>query len=201
MQLLKFLKTKPINMLKYLFIPALAFSLIACNGDSDEMMSDQYPPEQPEQSMEDPMNPQQQTDTDISDEELERFLEVSSTVQQIQMEAQLEMVEKVEEEGLDVETYNQIAEARHMGQSDDELNVSDEQLAAFDRASENVEEMERDMESELTQAVEEEGMDMERFMVINMSLQQDPALQQRVQEMQEPQMQQDQQPQPETDGF
>lgn len=184
-------------MLKYSLAFILLFSLtgIGCNGDQSP---DDLPPQEP---MPDQQMQQQQpaAATDVTDEELDQFVNASTAAQQIQMESQQEMITIVENEGLAVETYNQIAEGKQMGQTDDEINVTAEDLERYDRASESIAEVERDIETDLTTAIENEGMEMERFQEINIAIQQDPELQQRVQEkMQESFMQeQPQQPEPE----
>lgn len=192
-------------MYKFLAAMLLSFALLACQSEtSQEMAGEQAPPPTEDpidgQTPQDPLA-EQQTATDVSDEELEQFVNVSSVVQEIQMEAQMEMIEIVENEGLEVDTYNQIAQAMQMGQSEDEINVSSEDMDRFESASATIQEMEMELESEMTAAIEDEGMDTERFMMINMALQQDPELQTRIQEfMGEPEMQPDQQ-QPQGGGY
>ncbi len=177
--------------IKYLLAPAMALIMIGCQANEGDQVSEQGPDEQ---TMQDQFQQEQASpDIDVSDEELEQFVEVSSVVQGVQMEIQMEMVSIVEDEGLEVETYNQIAEARQMGQADEELDVSPEELEKFESASESIAEVEKELESKMTTVVEDEGMEMDRFMAINMALQQDQSLQQRVQEiMMESQMQQQQ---------
>jgi len=168
-------------MLKYFLVPMLAFSLLACQSDQSEPVTEQAPTQDPMQEQFQQQQPS--AETDVSDDELKVFLDASSTVQQIQMESQQEMVAIVEEEGLAVATFNQIAQARQTGQPDDDINVSSEDLEKFDKASETINVLEQDMESKLMSAIEDEGMEPDRFMAINMALQQDPSLQQRIQEM------------------
>lgn len=102
------------------------------------------------------------------------------------------MLAIVDEEGLDVQTYNVIAEARFNEQSDDQIDVSAEDLEKFEKASEKVEVVQKEVEGEMVKAIEAEGMDMDRFMEINMAMQQDEELQQRVQQMMMQGMQQQQ---------
>ena len=135
---------------------------------------------------------------DVSDEELQLFVDASMNAQTVQAASQQEMVAVVDEEGIDVNTYNEIMQAQQMGQDMDELDVSSDDLEKFEDAFEKIQVIEQEMEADLTQAIEEEGMEMERFEEINMAIQQDPELQQRVQQMiQEAQMQQQPPQQPE----
>lgn len=135
--------------------------------------------------------PQDAPQVDVSDEELETFVDASMNAQSVQAESQQEMVAVVDEEGIGVETYNEIMQAQQMGQSVEELDIPAEDIEKFESASEQIQEIEQDMEEKLAFAIEEEGMDMSRFQEINMAVQQDPELQQRVQQLiQETQMQQ-----------
>lgn len=173
-------------MLKYAVALAMAFSFMACQQSGEQQqMAEQNPTDQ-QQQMHDQMDSQQPAQSaegaEISDEDLAKFIEVSSSVQEVQMESQQEMITVVEEEGLSVEVYNQIAQARYTGEDEGELDISDEDREKFDRAYEVISEMEVEMEEQLAQKIEEEGMDMEQFQTISMVLQQDPELQQRFQE-------------------
>jgi hypothetical protein len=179
-------------MYRSLFILLFAFIFIACQSDGDQQMADQQPTPQ-EQQMQEQMQPQQPTPdaelANISDSEIRQFVEVSSALQDVQMEKQQEMIAVVEEEGLTVETYNQIAQARHMGESVEDLNISSQDMDRFENAFETISEMEVELEAELASTLEDEGMDMDRYQMINMALQQDPALQQRVQDEMQQSMQ------------
>lgn len=177
-------------MLKYILSVAIAFTMLACGSDQetgqnpgDQQAQQQFQPDRSAQNIE------------ISDEELQKFTDVSMIAQEIQRSSQQEMLAIVEEEGLDVQTYNVIAEARFNEQSDDSIDVSSEDLEKFNTASEKVGEIQQEVESEMIQAIEAEGMGMDRFMEINMALQQDQELQQRVQQMMMQNMQQQAQPQ------
>ncbi len=128
---------------------------------------------------------------EVSDEELGLFIDASMNAQTVQAQSQQEMIAIVDEEGIEVNTYNEIIQAQQMGQSLEDIDVSAADIEKFESAYEQIQEVEVRMEQDLAQAIEEEGMEMERFQEINMAIQQDPGLQQRVQQMiQETQMQQ-----------
>lgn len=152
-------------------------------------MSEQQGQEQDQ--MQEQFQQQPSIEVDVTDEELREFVNVSMVAQEIQMGAQTDMVDVVEQEGLDVETYNLIAESRYNEQPDENLDVSDEEIEKYESASAAVSELERELDQEMTEAIEDEGMSRERFMELNMALQQDPELQERVQQiMMESQMEQ-----------
>ncbi len=71
---------------------------------------------------------------EVTDEELKTFVDASMKAQQIQTEAQVEMIAIVEDEGLEVETYNKILQGLQMGQSADEMEVSESDVEKFETA-------------------------------------------------------------------
>ena len=161
-------------------IVAFAFALFSLPAQAQfEMPQQQAPPQ-----------------IEVSDDELELFIDASMNAQTVQAQSQQEMIAVVDEEGIEVSTYNEIMQAQQMGQPVDDLDVSGEDLERFESAHEQIQEIEVQMERQLAEAIEDKGMDMERFQEINMALQQDPELQQRAQQkIQEAQMQQQPQPQ------
>jgi len=130
---------------------------------------------------------------EVTDEELKTFVDASMKAQQIQTEAQVEMIAIVEDEGLEVETYNKILQGLQMGQSADEMEVSESDVEKFETASAQIGEIEQDMEVKLIAAIEDEGLELERFQEIFMAVQSDAGLQQKMQQMiMEAQMQEQQ---------
>lgn len=179
------------NMIKYISIMVVALSFIACQNDSQQEQTT------PDQSMQQDQMQQQQpaAQIEVSDDELEQFVEISTELQGAQMESQQEMVAIVEDEDLSLEVYNQIAESRDMGQSDEDIDVSSEDIEKFERASEGISEIGMEIEAEMEERIEDSGMTRERFQEINLALQQDPELQSRAQVMMQQQQGMQQQPQ------
>ncbi len=130
---------------------------------------------------------------EVSDEELQDFVDASMNAQTVQAQFQQQMVEIVDEEGIDVETYNDIMRAQQMGSAEEDLDVSAEDIDNFENAFEQIQEVEQEMEVDIHNAIEEEGIEVERFQEINMAIQQDPELQQRIQQIIQEQQQQQQQ--------
>lgn len=166
----------------------LAVFFIGCESDTP-------PEQQADQPMQDPFQQEQQmADVDVSDEELERFIDVTIELQEGQMEAQQNMITIVEEEGLTVDSYNEIAQGIQMGQTQEELEVSDEDMEKYEAITDLIADIEQDLDAELEEVINESGMSMDRFQQINMALQQDQELLQRAQEMMQAAMMQEQAP-------
>lgn len=148
-------------------------------------------------------------ETDVSDEELEEFFDAAMLAQEIQVGYQEQMQGIVENGGLDMEMFNQLMQAEQMGQTAEDVGASDQDQENYEQIMSELDALQEEMEAEIDQAFADEGMNMnmDRFMEINMAVEQDPELQQRLQQMmmeqegmpapEEGQPQPDQQPQPE----
>ena len=117
-------------MFRYILIVALALSMAACGEDQESPSTDEG---QTDQQAQQQLQPNQTApDIEVSDEELEKFVEISMIAQQVQAESQQEMIAVLEEMELAVETYNIIAESRYNERPDEDLDVSEEDLEKFD---------------------------------------------------------------------
>lgn len=175
------------NFLKYLSSLVLVLALIGCQSDTDES-AEQAPQQQPEQSQQqqsqqqpdDQMGQMQQQqsapDIDVSDDEADTFVDAAMDAQEVQMEAQEKMVGVIEDEGLDVETYQKIAQSTQMGQSSEDSDISDEQMEKYESVSESLQEVQGEIQDEVASVVEDAGMEMQRFQEISQAAQQDPEL-------------------------
>src|SRR5690625_1535433 len=106
------------NLLKYLSSLVLVLALIGCQNDSGETaeQAPQQQSQQPSQQQPGPMGQMQQPapDIDVSDNEAEMFVDAAMEAQEVQMEAQKKMVGIIEDEGLDIATYQKIAQSTQM---------------------------------------------------------------------------------------
>lgn len=182
------------TVFKYISPIVLVIALIGCQNDSAEET-----PQQPQQSQQpseqqDPLGQMQESapEVDITDEEAGIFADAAMAAQEVQMKTQKEMVSIIEEEGLDVETYQKIAQSQQMGQgtqggetgSADDVSESD--MEKFESATQALQKSQAGMQEEVAGAVEDEGMEIERFQEISRAAQHDTELQQQLrQKMQE----------------
>jgi hypothetical protein len=193
------------HTLKYISSLILVITLISCQSDdtSDQTAQQQTPQQQSQQSQQLPgqMGQQSAPDVDLSEEEAETFADAIIAAQKVQAGAQQELVSIIEDEGLDIETYQKIAQASQQGQEPADSVIEDGDMEKFDSANESIKEAQQGIQSDVADAVEEAGMEMERFQEINRAVQQDPELQKQIrQKLQEKmggmQQQQPQQQQP-----
>src|SRR5699024_7700963 len=74
-------------------------------------------------------------DIDVSDDEIETFADASMEARKIQMEGQENMIDIVEDKGLDIETYQTIAQATQQNKPDTEADISEEDRKKYEEAS------------------------------------------------------------------
>ncbi len=167
------------NTLKYLSTILLAVALIGCQSDSSEDTNTQ----QQNSQQSNPMAQMQQSapDVDVSDEEAATFADAAMNAQQVQMQAQKQMMGIIQDEGLDIQTYQKIAQSKQMGQGDS-TQFSDSEMEKFDAATSSIQELQTEIRDSVTKAIEDAGMEMQRFQDISRAAQQDSALQMQIQQ-------------------
>ncbi len=171
------------NTLKYISSLILVITLVSCQSDDtpDQTAEQQGPQQQQSQQMPGQMGQQEAApDIDLSEEEVETFVDAIIAAQKVQGGAQEELVSIIEDEGLDIETYQQIAQASQQGQEPADSVIEDGDMEKFDSANESIQEAQEGIQSDVADAVEEAGMEMERFQEINQAVQQDPELQKQI---------------------
>ncbi|GAA5521217.1 DUF4168 domain-containing protein [Aliifodinibius salicampi] len=187
------------HTLKYISSLILVITLVSCQSDdsADQTAQQQASQQQQSQQMPGQMGQQQAApDVDLSEEEAETFADAIIAAQKVQAGAQQELVSIIEDEGLDIQTYQKIAQASQQGQEPADSVIEDGDMDKFDSANESIKEAQQGIQSDVADAVEEAGMEMERFQEINRAVQQDPELQKQIrQKLQEKMGGMQQQPQ------
>lgn len=156
-------------------------------GEQQDPRLEQQQPERPGQQG---PAPEAAPDVDVSEQELHEFVDVVMLVQEIQGEYHQEMQARVEDEGMDIEKFDEIYQNMQMGERPEDMDITNEEMESFERANESLERLGEEIEQEVLAAMDEEGLDIsvERYQEINMAIQQDPQLQQQVQQILQEQM-------------
>lgn len=128
-----------------------------------------------------PAPQQQQEKIDVSDDELSKFAQAYQGIMVVNQEAQQKMLATVEEEGFDVQRFNEIHQASL--DPNQEVEVTAEEEAKHKKTVEKIQGMQEEFQSQMEQVIEKEGLTVERYEQVAMALQTDTELQQRLQRM------------------
>lgn len=145
-------------------------------GDLDEdeiqrQLQEQMMAQQPQ-----PLNPE-----DITDEELEMFVDLGLALNALEVDAQDEMIAKVEEMGMSVEKFQELSMMQQQGGGE---GISEEDLAQFNEINENLGVINSELQQELMKMIEShEDITMEYYQQMSMTIGQNEELQAKVQEM------------------
>ncbi|OKH22537.1 hypothetical protein NIES593_12120 [Hydrococcus rivularis NIES-593] len=119
----------------------------------------------------------------VSQEDLQKFANAIKQIQTIQKDYQGRMVQAVEGEGLSQERFMEIQQSQSNPSAQPSTQISNEEKQSFEQANAKVSQLQQEAESKMKEAVQAQGLDIQRFNEIFAAIQQDPSLQQQVQQM------------------
>lgn len=118
---------------------------------------------------------------EVSDTELQQFASALQQVQSVDQDAQQDMVKAVEEEGFEIQRFNEIHQAKL--DPNQEADASNEEEVMYEMASKELEKIQVDAQQKMQKKIAEEGLTVTRYQEIMASLQTNPDLQQKLQEI------------------
>ncbi len=228
------LRKKDMSLKHFALITAFILLFTACNNDNDEkknrgeendaMMEQTQPPQQMNRQpqnmgqqrqmgmqqqkqqqtgqkqqmqpgqMPGQQQPQQGQKLEVSDAELKKFANAAQQVQMLSQQSQQQMVSAVQEEGLDIERFNEIHQAQQNPQQ--KSNATDAEMKKFTAAMNQIQTIQNNTISKIQQKISDNGLTENRYQQISQAMQTDTSLQQRLQAI----FQQEQQGQPSPQG-
>lgn len=123
-------------------------------------------------------------DIDVSEGELEKFVNAVDEVKDLQKNSQEKMINAIESEGLDANRFVQINNLQMNPEAEGSGDISDEEMESFKKAKEKVDKMQKEMQDKQVKAIEDQGIDVQRYVEIAQAAQADPELRQKIQKMQ-----------------
>jgi len=99
----------------------------------------------------------QQSQVDVSDQELEQFVNAMQEVNTIQQEARNDMITAVESTGLTIETYNDLVKQMQGAETMDDVDASQEQMEKVQQAADSITTIQTSMRQEMQSAMNEEA--------------------------------------------
>ncbi len=119
----------------------------------------------------------------VSDTELESFATALQDVQEIRQGMAEETQQAVGESPLEQQRFEEIYGARQGGGQQD-AGTTDAENRQFEELMSQIQQIQQQSNEEMVQAVEDEGLSVQRFNEIAQAIQQNPELQQEFREMQ-----------------
>ncbi len=118
--------------------------------------------------------------TEVTQEELQKFTEAFKQLRAIEAEAEEKMAQAVQQEGLTPQRFVEIGQSQ---QNAGASGISADEQQKFQKALVRVRQILERTETQKYEAVENQGLEVERFQEIIAAIQGNPALQQRVEQM------------------
>ncbi|MCC9165228.1 DUF4168 domain-containing protein [Pontibacter harenae] len=129
-----------------------------------------------------PQQQQQQVQTDYSDKEIKQFVDANTRLMDVQAESEKVMMTILQEEKLEVNKFNELAQA-HQQQQLQEAEATPEEMAAFNKAAQRMIEMQPEVQQKVEKAIVKDGLTMEKYEQMLLAYQQSPAVQAKVNQM------------------
>jgi hypothetical protein len=115
----------------------------------------------------------------VSDEELKQFASAVIEIQSINLQAQEKMINTVQDEGLEVQRFNEIQLA--LEDPGQDHAITEEELKDFESISEKLDRIQAEAEQEMIDKIKEEGLTENRYQEIAVEVQNDTILLEKLQ--------------------
>lgn len=126
-------------------------------------------------------SPQQNETPDVSDKELEKFATVYMEVQTESKKMQEQAVETIEEEGMEVERFNEISNSQNNPNQESEADEAE--MKKLDKINTKIEEIQTEFQNKVAGMIQKEGLTVQRYQEVYTAIQQDQELQQKFSEL------------------
>lgn len=115
----------------------------------------------------------------VSDAELQQFADAYMAMQKENQQAQQVMAKTIEEEGLELDRFNEIHKASM--DPNTEIEASEEEIAMHKAAITKLEKLQPEFEAKMKTIIEDSGLSLDRYQALGAAIQADQALQQKLQ--------------------
>jgi hypothetical protein len=122
--------------------------------------------------------------SEYSKEKLEKFVEATKEISEIQQNGEQKMIQVIEKEkNLDVETFNKIAEAMMNAEQPEEGEISEAEIESFNNVMPELQMIQMQMQQEMESAITDRGLEISEYQEVMEAYQRDPQVQQKINEM------------------
>lgn len=156
-----------------------AFALMFIVAGAHSVYAQEVPPAQQSPALE-----KEAQSVDISDQELESFVKAAVKVDELQKESEGKMVKAIQDTGLEPNRFVEINAIQQNPAAGAENSVSEKELDNYNKAMKEVQSIQQDVQTEQVKVIEQQGLDVGRYVQIAKAVQQDPGLMKKVQDIQ-----------------
>ena len=120
-------------------------------------------------------------DSEVSDADMKLFASAFQQVQAVNQQVQNKMVGAIQAEGLDIQKFNEIQQASQA--EGEESDISEEDMAKYQKSIQAIQAVQQEAQQQMKKAIEESGLAVEKYQNIMRAVQEDPAIQAKLQEI------------------
>ena len=131
-----------------------------------------------------PAQPDLLESDDVSEQQVNKFVDAMQIVQKIQQESQPKMLQAIQEVGLNPQQFIQAAQAMQQGK---ETGLNDEDQEKFETVQKKVQEIQVEANGQIEAKIKEQDLTLQKFNQLFLSYQQNPELKKRIDEKLQPQ--------------
>jgi hypothetical protein len=121
------------------------------------------------------------TSEDVSEEELNKFVDTITQLEPIQVQFQSDVQSLVQEYDISMERLQQLMMAMQNPQMAQQVEMTDQEREQIQEIQPKVSELQMEVQEEMAQKIQENGMNMQRYQAIMLGAQQDQELMTRLQ--------------------
>lgn len=126
--------------------------------------------------------PPEAVNEDFTDEQYETFVKINMEVMPIQQEAEGDMMKAIADKGMDVTRFQELAQAQQAGKITD-VTEDPEEINAFNMAGQEILEVQKQVQEEIKQKIQDNNMDIRTFQQISMAYNQSETVRGKIDEL------------------
>ncbi len=111
-------------------------------------------------------------------QELQSFIKANQRIIAIQKNSEAEMIKVIEQKGLTVDKFNELAQAQQS--PDKKANVDSKEQQSFVNAANKIMGMQKDINGKMEESIKKEGIDIQTYQQIMFAYQKSPKVKQEI---------------------
>lgn len=133
-----------------------------------------------------PNPPASSTQRSVTEADLQKFVSVARKLEEISQERNSQIAKVVKDGGFSMERFREIYLSKQNSKVQPKNAITADEQQKYDRAVEQLVQIQKDTQSKMGAAVQSEGLEVPRFLQILETIQKTPDLQKKVEQMLKP---------------